>query len=127
VAFSLGAVSIIELFSQLSKFGAIEFIGKILNVVLIRELGPMITAFIVAARSGSAITAEISTMKVNEEVDALELLGIDPLKFIVFPRIIGVSISLIFLYIYFATIGIFGGFFIYYLTAEIDFNSFFYI
>jgi|YNPMSStandDraft_2_1061718.scaffolds.fasta_scaffold00446_11 phospholipid/cholesterol/gamma-HCH transport system permease protein len=125
VAFSLGAVSIIELFSQLSKFGAIEFIGKILNVVLIRELGPMITAFIVAARSGSAITAEISTMKVNEEVDALELLGIDPLKFIVFPRIIGVSISLIFLYIYFATIGIFGGFFIYYLTAEIDFNSFF--
>ncbi|MCX8059039.1 MAG: ABC transporter permease [Spirochaetes bacterium] len=124
VSLSLGAASIIELFTQLSKFGVLDYIGKILNIVFIRELGPLITAFVVAARSGTAIAAEISTMKVNEEVDALELLGIDPLKFIVFPRIVGVSISLTILYIYFATMGILGGFLIFYISQGIEFQVF---
>lgn len=124
VALSIGAVSIIELYTQLSKLGALDYIGKILNIVLIRELGPLITAFIVAARSGTAIAAEISTMKVNEEVDALELLGIDPLKFIIFPRIVGVSISLTFIYIYFAVVGIVGGFFVFYIIEGIEFQVF---
>lgn len=124
VAITLGAITVLQLFSQLSRFGALEYVGTILNIVLIRELGPVITAFIVIARSGTAIAAEISTMQVNEEVNALEIIGIDPLKFIVYPRIMGVVISLLVLNIYFNAIGILGGFAIGYLYSGITFDMF---
>lgn len=124
VAITLGAVTVLQLFTQLSKFGALDYVGTILNIVLIRELGPVITAFIVIARSGTAIAAEISTMQVNEEVNALEMIGIDPLKFIVYPRLMGVVISLLVLNIYFDAIGVLGGFAIGYIYSGITFDMF---
>ncbi|MGC8771260.1 MAG: ABC transporter permease [Brevinematia bacterium] len=109
VSFALGAITILQLFTQLSQIGALEFVGKILNIVIVRELGPVITSFIVLSRSGTAIAAEIGTMMVNDEINALEMLGIDTLRYIVFPRIAGMVISVFFLTIYFNAIGILGG------------------
>jgi phospholipid/cholesterol/gamma-HCH transport system permease protein len=124
VAFALGAITILQLFTQLSKFGALDYVGKILNLVIIRELGPIITAFIVIARSGSAIAADIGTMMVNDEINAMEMLGINTLKFVVFPRIAGMIIANILLTVYFDAIGLIGGFIVGNLTAGITFDMF---
>lgn len=124
VAFTLGAITVIQLFTQLSKVGALNMIGTILNVVIVRELGPLITAFIVIARSGSAIAAEIGTMMVNNEVNAIEMQGISTLKLVVYPRIMGVTIAMFVLTIYFVAVGLLGGFTIGNLYAGITFDTF---
>lgn len=124
VALALGAITVLQLFTQLSKVGALEFMGTILNIVLVRELGPILTAFIVISRSGTAIAAEIGTMMVNDEINALEMLGINALKFIVFPRIAGMVISLVLLSVYFSSIGIIGGFIVGNIYADITFDTF---
>ncbi len=109
VSLSLGAVTILQLFTQLSQIGALEFVGKILNIVIVRELGPLITSLVVLSRSGTAIAVEIGTMMVNDEVNALEMLGINTLRYIAFPRIAGMIIAVLLLTIYFNAIGIIGG------------------
>jgi len=124
VAFTLGAITVIQLFSRLSSVGALDYMGAILNVVIIRELGPLITAFVVISRSGSAISAEIATMMVNDEISAIEMQGINTLKMIVFPRIAGVTISLVMLSIYFITLGLMGGFLVGNLYSGLTFATF---
>jgi phospholipid/cholesterol/gamma-HCH transport system permease protein len=124
VALALGAITVLQLFSQLSKVGALEFVGKILNIVIVRELGPILTAFIVISRSGTAIAAELGTMMVNDEINALEMLGINSLKYIVFPRIAGMVISMVLLTVYFNAIGIIGGFIVGYVYADINLDTF---
>ena len=124
VSFALGAITILQLFSQLSQLGALELVGKILNLVIIRELGPLITSFIVLSRSGTAIAAEIGTMMVNDEVSALEMIGVDSLRYIVFPRIAGMIIANIFLTIYFNAIGVIGGMFVGFVYGRISFEMF---
>jgi len=112
VALAVGAVSIIQSFSILPRFGGESFIGEILITVIIRELGPLLTGFIVISRSGTAITTEIGNMVVSHEIEALESMGIDPVRYIIIPRILGVTISLISLNIYFDMLAILGGFFV---------------
>ncbi len=112
VALAIGATSIIQSFSTLTKIGGESFIGKILITVIIRELGPILTGFIVISRSGTAITTEIGNMMVSHEMEALESMGIDPIRYIVIPRILGVTISLVSLNIYFDILAILGGFFV---------------
>jgi phospholipid/cholesterol/gamma-HCH transport system permease protein len=124
VAFLIGAITVIQLFERLSQLGALDLIGVILDSVIVRELGPLLAGFVVIARSGSAIAAEIATMMVNEEISALEMLGIDTLYFIVFPRIAGACISLMVLTVYFIAMGLLGGFFIGNLYAGITFTDF---
>lgn len=125
VSFFLGAITILQLFSQLSQLGALEFVGKLLNIVIIRELGPLITSFIVLSRSGTAIAAEIGTMMVNDEVNALEMLGVDSLRYIVFPRIAGMMIANLFLTIYFNAMGVIGGMFVGLLYGNVTFEMFY--
>lgn len=124
VALALGAITVLQLFSQLSQVGALDFVGKILNIVIVRELGPIITALIIISRSGTAIAAEIGTMMVNDEVNAMEMLGIDTLKYIVFPRIAGMVLASVLLTIYFNAIGIIGGFIVGNLYGGITFDMF---
>jgi len=124
VAFLIGAITVIQLFERLSQLGALDLIAVILDSVIVRELGPLLAGFVVIARSGSAIAAEIATMMVNEEISALEMLGIDTLYFIVFPRIAGACISLMALTIYFIAMGLLGGFFVGYIYAGISFTDF---
>ncbi len=124
VAFALGAITVIQLFIQLSRVGALDLVGQILNIVIIRELGPLITAIVVIARSGSAISAEIGTMMIHDEVNALEMQGISPLTFLVFPRIIGVTFSVMLLTLCFNAVGLIGGFTVGNLFAGITFATF---
>ena len=79
---------------QLRKFGGEIFVVDLVTVAVLRELGVLLTAIIVAGRSGSAFAAEIGAMKLNEEVDALRAIGMDPVEVLVLPRIIGLVIAL---------------------------------
>jgi phospholipid/cholesterol/gamma-HCH transport system permease protein len=77
---------------SMERYGAEIFVADLVAIILFRELGPLITAFIVASRSSSAFAAEIGTMKINEEIDALTTMGLDPVKFLVLPRVIAATL-----------------------------------
>jgi phospholipid/cholesterol/gamma-HCH transport system permease protein len=95
---------------QLKKVGALIYVANLVGVSLTRELGPIMTAIIVSGRSGSAYAAEIGSMKAAEEIDALISMGINPVRFIVAPKLIALMIMVPALTIISDLIGIFGGF-----------------
>lgn len=88
VGFLLGLILAYQSVHSLKDFGAEIYVADIVSLSLFRELGPLMTAIILAGRSGSAFAAEIGTMKVNEEIDALTTMGLDPVRFLALPRII---------------------------------------
>ncbi len=88
LGFLIGLILAFQAAVALRKFGAEVFVADLVVITLFRELGPLITAFILASRSGSAFAAELGTMKVNEEVDALVTMGLDPAGFLVLPRVV---------------------------------------
>ena len=94
---------------QLRKFGADIFVVDLVTVGVLRELGVLLTAIIVAGRSGSAFAAEIGAMKLNEEVDALQAIGVEPLEVLVLPRLLGLIIALPLLTVIADAIGLVGG------------------
>jgi phospholipid/cholesterol/gamma-HCH transport system permease protein len=110
VSLALGTIVIVEVGSQMALMGGVPFISTILVVVIIRELGPLLTAIIVIGRSGTAIAAELGNMIVAHELEAIRVMGINPVYFIVTPRIIGVTIAVICLTIYFNAVALLGGF-----------------
>ncbi len=124
IALSLGFVIIIQTVT-LMNFGVERMIGSILNAVILRELGPILTAIIIIGRSGTAIATEIGNMKVNHEIEALESMGIDTMRFVVFPRIVGGMISVTALTVYFSFVGIVGGFLVASFSLTIPFTKFF--
>jgi phospholipid/cholesterol/gamma-HCH transport system permease protein len=93
----------------LRKFGALNYVVDMVAVTITRELGPLLTAIIVIGRSGSSFAAEIGTMKVGEEVDALETMGLNPIRFLVVPRYLAMLIMLPCLTIVADTAGVLGG------------------
>ncbi len=95
---------------QLGQVGAVDLIGKLMVVVIVRELGPILTALAVVGRSGTAITAELATNTVMGEVRALEAMGIDPFHYLVLPRLVGCVISVTTLTVLFDVIALVGGF-----------------
>jgi phospholipid/cholesterol/gamma-HCH transport system permease protein len=99
VAVILGTVVITQVVSLVGTNGALA--GKILVWVVMRELAPLLTAIVVIARSGTAIAAELGSMKINGEIDSLEMMGIPAERYLLFPRIVGVTGSLLILVIYF--------------------------
>ncbi|MCX5820552.1 MAG: MlaE family lipid ABC transporter permease subunit [Deltaproteobacteria bacterium] len=94
---------------QLKQFGANVYVASLVAVAIVRELGPIMTAILVAGRSASAFAAEIGTMRVNDEVDALVTMGFDPIRFLVVPKLIATVIVLPLLTIYADLFGILGG------------------
>lgn len=107
--FLIGVVVAYQAATQLEKFGAQLLTVDSVGVGVLRELGVLITAIIVAGRSGSAFTAQIGSMRVNQEVDAMQALGLDPLAILVAPRIIALAITLPLLVFYADVMGILGG------------------
>lgn len=97
---------------QLKQFGANIYVASLVGIAIIRELGPMMTAIIVAGRSGSAFAAEIGTMRVNEEVDALVTMGFDPTQFLAVPKVLAAMIVVPLLTVYADFFGIIGGLFV---------------
>jgi phospholipid/cholesterol/gamma-HCH transport system permease protein len=110
IAFFVGLIIAMQSAYQLKQFGATIYVANLVAVSLIRELAPLLTAIIVTGRSGSAITAEIGTMKVSEEIDALETMGLNPVKYLVVPRAAAMMIMLPCLTVIADFIGIFGGY-----------------
>jgi len=90
LGFLIGLILAFQSAISMRKFGAEIFVADLVTISLFRELGPLLTAFVLASRSGSAFAAEIGTMKVNEEIDALTTMGIDTVRFLVIPRVIAV-------------------------------------
>ncbi|RII31265.1 MAG: hypothetical protein CXR30_00155 [Geobacter sp.] len=99
IAVILGTVIIAQVVSLVGDNGSLT--GKILVWVVLRELAPLLTAVIVIARSGTAIAAELGTMKINGEIEALELLGIPTERYLIMPRVMGVTTSVVILTLYF--------------------------
>ena len=125
VSLALGTVVIVQIGTQLSFIGGgIEFIVPILVLVLFRELGPLLTAIIVIGRSGTAIATELRNIVIAHELEAIQVMGINPIYFIVSPRIIGVTIAVVCLTVLFITVGLLGGFWVSKLILPITFQSF---
>jgi phospholipid/cholesterol/gamma-HCH transport system permease protein len=108
-AFAIGAVIALQFYTQLSRFGAEDAVGLGLALTLLRELGPVVTALLFAGRAGSAITAEIGLMKATEQLSSMEMMGVDPLRRIVAPRLWAGIISLPLLTAVFNVVAIYGG------------------
>jgi len=96
--------------SQLGRFGAVSFVPELVIVAQFRELGPLVTAIVVAGRSGAGFAAEIATMKVSEEVDALRSLGFDPMRWLVLPRCLALVVAVPLLTWIGDALAVFGGF-----------------
>jgi phospholipid/cholesterol/gamma-HCH transport system permease protein len=99
-------------FYSLSRVGSEAFLGPAVGLSLIKELGPVISALMVTGRAGSAITAEIGIMRMSEQIDALELMGLNPYRYLIVPNLVAGMISLPLLTAIFDVIGIFGGYLI---------------
>lgn len=109
LSFLIGVVLAYQGADQLRQFGAEIFVVNLLGISVLRELGALITAIIVAGRSGSAFTAQIGTMKVNQEVDAMRTLGLDPVDILTLPRVIALMVTLPLLVFYADIVALFGG------------------
>src|SRR5262249_27786573 len=94
LAFLIGVVFAFQGADQLSRFGAQIYTVNLLGIGVLRELGALIAAIIVAWRSGSPVTAQIGTMQVNEEIDAMTVIGLDPIELLVLPRLLAMLITL---------------------------------
>jgi phospholipid/cholesterol/gamma-HCH transport system permease protein len=110
ISFFIGIILAFQAAYQLKRVGALIYVANLVGVSITRELGPIITAIIFSGRSGSAFAAEIGSMKAAEEIDALISMGINPIRFIVVPKLIALMIMLPALTVFSDLIGILGGF-----------------
>jgi phospholipid/cholesterol/gamma-HCH transport system permease protein len=110
VSFFTGMVLGLQSYHALVKFGAQGALGTLVALTLVRELGPVLTAIMIAARAGSAITAEIGIQRISEQIDALDTMRIDPLRYLISPRITASIISFPLLTALFDIVGIIGGY-----------------
>jgi len=117
-SFLIGLVIAYQSAFQLKIYGANIFIVDMLGISILREFAPLITAIVIAGRSGSAFTAQIGAMKITQELDAMETMGFDPYIFLVLPRIIALMVSMVILIFVADMMGVFGGM----LVANIDLN-----
>jgi phospholipid/cholesterol/gamma-HCH transport system permease protein len=119
LSFLIGMVTAFQGAQQLRRFGAEIFVIDLLGIGFLREMGVLLTAIIVAGRSGSAFTAEIGAMQVNDEIDALRTLGLDPIELLVLPRLLALVLTLPLLAFYADVMGILGGSFLAWATLGI--------
>ncbi len=123
-ALFIGAVVALQGFNTLEKFSAEQELGQLLALSVVRELGPVVAALLYAGRSCSALTAEIGLMKATEQLDSLDMMGVDPLHFVVAPRFWAGFISLPMLVLVFDAMAIFGGYLIGVEWLGVDQGSF---
>jgi phospholipid/cholesterol/gamma-HCH transport system permease protein len=122
MALTTGSVLVLQSMANLSLLGGTQMIGNFLIVMVIREAGPLLVALVVIARSGTAVASEIGNMRANREIEALESMGINPLSFIVFPRVLGGVISVVCLAFYFNVLALIGGFFLTKFLQDMPFS-----
>lgn len=127
IALIVGSLVVVQAQYWLVRLGQTALIGPILTAVVLRELGPLLTNFVVIARSGTAISTELANMKVHGEVRALDAMGIDPFVYLVIPRVLGVAASTFCLTILFLAVTFLGGFLCMWVIelGDIDMGLFF--
>ena len=109
ISWLLGVILAFQSAIPMKKFGAEIFVADLIGLAMLRELGPLLTAILLAGRSGAAFAAEIGTMKVNQEIDALETMGLDPVRFLVTPRIIAALLMMPLLTLFADLVSLLGG------------------
>ena len=109
ISFLLGMILAFQSAVPMRRFGAEIFVADLIGLAMLRELGPLMTAILLAGRSGAAFAAEIGTMRVNQEVDALTTMGLDPVRFLVTPRIIAALLMTPLLTLFSNVLGLAGG------------------
>jgi phospholipid/cholesterol/gamma-HCH transport system permease protein len=114
-----GAVATIQAHYQFQDYVPIRFLGTVVAKSVVIELGPVLTALVVGARVGASIAAELGTMKVTEQIDALEMMAIDPVRYLAMPRFVAACIMLPVLTIFSDAIAIYGGFFVAVQTLDV--------
>ena len=108
----IGSVLSLQGFYVLSKFGASQALGQLLALSIVRELGPVVTALLFAGRAGSALTSEIGLMKATEQLGAMRMMGIDPLRRVIAPRFWAGQISMPILMLIFSAMAVIGGYWV---------------
>ena len=109
ISFLLGMILAFQSAVPMKRFGAEIFVADLIGLSMLRELGPLMTAILLAGRSGAAFAAEIGTMRVNQEVDALTTMGLDPVRFLVTPRVIAALLMTPLLTLFANLVGLIGG------------------
>jgi len=122
IALLLGGLLIIQSAEYLTSVGE-EFFGTLVNVIIIRELGSLLTAIIVLLRSGAAVATEMGYMAVLKETKGIEMMGINPVHYLAVPRMIGISISMICLFVCFSIISILGGMLLTWMITNIEMTN----
>ncbi len=112
ISFLIGLILALQSAAQLRQFGANIFIADLIGIAMLREMGPIMTAVVVAGRSGSAIASEIATMVVTEEMDALKTMALNPIRYIMVPKFHGITFTMPLLTVFADLLGILGGFLI---------------
>ena len=112
IGFFTGLVITMQMSRALQQYGAVDQVGPIVAITLVRELGPVLTAVLVAGRNASGIASELGSMKVTEQIDAMRALGTDPIQKLVTPRMIATAVMLPMLTIIADFVGLFGGYLI---------------
>jgi len=107
---SVGSVLALQTHLGLSRFGAYEYIGPVVFMGMVREFGPVLSSIMVAGRAGSAMTAEIGTMQITEQIDALRTLGLNVKQYLIVPRIMAATIGMPFISLFCSLCGIMGGY-----------------
>ena len=123
-ALFIGMVVGLQGFNTLEKFGATSQLGQLLALSVSRELGPVLGALLFAGRAGSALTAEIGLMKSTEQLESMDMMGVDPISRIIYPRFLAGMISLPLLTLIFSAVAIYGGYFIGVQWLGVDGGSF---
>ena len=121
---AVGFVLALQMYYALVTYGAAESLGLIVNLALVRELGPVVTALLFAGRAGTSLTAEIGLMKAGEQLSAMELMAIDPKSRVLAPRFIAGVFSMAILAILFSAIGILGAYVVAVLLIGVDAGNF---
>lgn len=125
VAFFIGIIIAFQTAYQLKIFSSEIYIAPLVALSLTRELGPVLGSLIVAARSGASITAQIGAMKISEQIDALDVMGVDPIDYLVVPKFLALIICMPILVIYADFLGILGGYLVGSLKFAMSFNFYF--
>lgn len=124
LSFLMGIVIAYQGAEQLRQFGANIYVADLVGLAMVRELSPMLTAIIVAGRSGSAYAAQIGTMKVTEEIDALRTIGVAPLDLLVLPKVLALMLALPLLTVYTDVMGVLGGMIMAHAQLDVSFGAF---
>jgi phospholipid/cholesterol/gamma-HCH transport system permease protein len=121
---AVGFVLALQMYYALATYGAAESLGLIVNLSLVRELGPVVTALLFAGRAGTSLTAEIGLMKAGEQIAAMELMAVDPKSRVLAPRLIGGIVAMPILAVLFSAVGILGAYVVAVLLIGVDAGNF---